>query len=60
MELDLRFEFGISGIHSSDSLKTELAKYELDLMGVQEVRPDKGGTEPACDYSFFCGMRIIT
>jgi hypothetical protein len=27
----------------------ELAKYKLDLVGVQEVRWYKGGTEPAGD-----------
>jgi hypothetical protein len=42
----------------SGSLKTvsgELAKYKLDLMGVQEVRWDKFGTEPADNYTFFYG-----
>jgi hypothetical protein len=33
----------------------ELAKYKLDLVGVQEVRWDKGGTEQAGDYNFFYG-----
>jgi exonuclease III len=33
----------------------ELVKYKLDLVGVQEVRWDKGGTEPAGDYTFFYG-----
>jgi exonuclease III len=40
------------------SLKTvsgELAKYKLDLVGVQEVRWDKGGTELVGDYTFFYG-----
>jgi hypothetical protein len=40
------------------SLKTvsgELAKYKLDLVGVQEVRWDKGGTEPTGNYAFFYG-----
>jgi hypothetical protein len=32
----------------------ELSKYKLDLVGVQEVRWDKGGTELAGDYTFFC------
>jgi len=31
----------------------ELARYKLDLVGVQEVRWDKGGTVRAGDYSFF-------
>ena len=31
----------------------ELARYKLDLLGVQEVRWDKGGTVRAGDYNFF-------
>ena len=33
----------------------ELARYKLYLVGVQEVRWDKGGTVRAGDYIFFCG-----
>ena len=33
----------------------ELARYKLDLVGVQEVRWDKGGTVQAGDYNFFYG-----
>jgi hypothetical protein len=33
----------------------ELARYKLDLVGVQEVRWEGGGTEPAGEYTFFCG-----
>ena len=33
----------------------ELARYKLDLVDVQEVRWDKGGTAKAGDYTFFCG-----
>ena len=33
----------------------ELAKYKLDLAGVQEVRWDKEGKVKAGDYSFFYG-----
>jgi hypothetical protein len=32
-----------------------LATSKLDLVGVQEVRWDKGGTEPAGEYTFFNG-----
>jgi hypothetical protein len=42
------------------SLKTvvgELGKCKLDLVDVQEVRWEKGGTERAEDYGFFCGHR---
>jgi hypothetical protein len=35
----------------------EISKYKLDLVGVQEVRWDKGGTEPAGQYTFFYGKR---
>ena len=33
----------------------ELARYKLDLVGVQEVRWEKVGTVKAGDYSFFYG-----
>jgi len=31
----------------------ELARYNLNLVGVQEVRWDKGGTVTEGDYNFF-------
>jgi hypothetical protein len=31
----------------------EISKYKLDLVGVQEVRWDRGGTEPVGNYIFF-------
>jgi hypothetical protein len=31
----------------------ELARYKSDLVGVQDVRWDKGGTVRAGDYKFF-------
>jgi hypothetical protein len=31
------------------------AKYKLDLMAVQEVGWDRGGTKPADDYTFVYG-----
>jgi hypothetical protein len=33
----------------------ELRKYKLDLVGVQEVRWEKGGPNQAEDYTFFYG-----
>jgi exonuclease III len=33
----------------------ELARYKLDVVGVQEFRWDKGGTVRAGDYDFFYG-----
>ena len=38
----------------------ELARYKLDLVGVQEVRWDKGSTVKAGDYNFFCGKETET
>jgi hypothetical protein len=32
-----------------------LSKYRLHLVGVQEVRWEGGGTEPAGEYTFFYG-----
>jgi exonuclease III len=32
-----------------------ISKYKLDLLGVQEVRWDTGGTKLASEYAFFCG-----
>jgi hypothetical protein len=33
----------------------ELLRYKLDLVGVQEVTWEGGGTEPAGEYTFFYG-----
>jgi hypothetical protein len=33
----------------------EISKYKLDLLGVQEVRWDGGGSEPVGEYRFFYG-----
>jgi exonuclease III len=55
--MDMRFgTWNVRSLCRPGSVKTvsgELAKYKLDLVGVQEVRWDKGCTEPAGDYSFF-------
>jgi exonuclease III len=32
----------------------ELARYKLDLVGLQEVKWDRGGTKPAGEHTFFC------
>jgi hypothetical protein len=51
--------FGTSNVRNlyrAGTLKTvarELQKYKLDLVGVQEVRWEKEGTERAEDYAFF-------
>jgi hypothetical protein len=47
-------------MYRSGSLVTEareLARYKLDLVGVQEVRWDKRGTARARDYIFFLMKR---
>jgi exonuclease III len=57
--MDMRFgTWNVRSLYRSGSLKTvarELGKYKLDLVGVQEVRCDNGGTERAEDYIFFYG-----
>ena len=40
---------------SLTAVTMELARYKLDLVGVQEVRWDKGGTVREGDYNFFYG-----
>jgi exonuclease III len=45
-------------LYRAGSLKgsaRELARYKLDVVGVQEVTWDKGGTVRAGDYGFFYG-----
>jgi exonuclease III len=52
--MDMTFgTWNVRSLFRSGSLKTvarELGKYKLDLVGVQEVRWDKGGTERAFFY----------
>jgi hypothetical protein len=50
--------WNMRSLYRSGSLMTvarELVRYKLDLVDVQEVRWDKGGTERAGDYTFFYG-----
>jgi hypothetical protein len=50
--------WNVRGLYRVGSLMTvsrELSKYKFDLVGVQEVRLEGGGTEPAGEYTFFCG-----
>jgi hypothetical protein len=45
-------------MYKANSLPTvaeEISNYKLDLVGVQEVRWDRGDTEPARKYTCFCG-----
>jgi hypothetical protein len=48
----------VRSLYKSGSLKAaarELARYKLDLVGVQKVRWEKGGMVRAEDCNFFCG-----
>ena len=47
--------WNVRSLYRSGSLTTaarELVRYKLDLMGIQEVRWEKGGTVLAGDYIF--------
>jgi exonuclease III len=56
--MDMRFgTWNVRSLYRIGSLKTvvrELGKCKLDLVGVQEVRWEKVGTERVEDYTFFC------
>jgi exonuclease III len=55
--MDTRFgTLNVKSLYRTGSLKTvvrELGKYKLDLVCIQEVRWEKGGTERAEDHTFF-------
>jgi hypothetical protein len=54
---------GLGGLYGTGSLLTVvkgLPKYKLDLVGVQEVRWDEGGTEPAGEHTFSYGTKMRT
>jgi hypothetical protein len=42
---------------SPRAIAEKISKYKLDLVAVQEVSWDGVGTEPAGEYTFFCGKR---
>jgi exonuclease III len=58
-KMGMRFgTWNVKSLYRADLLMTvvkEISKYKLDLVGVQEVRWDMGGTEPAGEYTFFYG-----
>jgi hypothetical protein len=58
--MGMRFgTWNVRSLYKIGSLKTvarELGKYKLDLVGAQEVRWEKGGTERAEGCTFFCGQ----
>jgi len=50
--------WNVRSLYRAGSLKAaarELARYKLDVVSVQEVRWDKGGTVRGGDYKFFYG-----
>jgi exonuclease III len=50
--------WNVRSLYRAGSLITvlrELARYKLDLVGVQEVRCEGGGSEPVGEYTFFYG-----
>jgi len=50
--------WNVRSLYRAGSLKAavrKLVRYKLDVVGVQEVRWDKGGTVRAGDYDFFYG-----
>jgi exonuclease III len=57
--MDMRFvTWNVRSLYRAGSLLTvsrEIVRYKLDLVGVQEVRWEGGGTEPARKYTFFFG-----
>jgi len=57
--MDMRFgTYNVRSLYRVGSLTAapwELARQKLDLVCVQEIRWDKGGTVRAGDYNYFCG-----
>jgi hypothetical protein len=57
--MDMRFgPWNVRNLYRVGSLKTvasELAKYNLDVVAVKEVRWDKSGNEPVDDNTYFYG-----
>jgi hypothetical protein len=56
--MDMRFgSWNVRSLYrvGSMTVSRELARCKLKLVGVQEVRWDGSGTEPAGEYTFFYG-----
>jgi hypothetical protein len=57
--MNIRFDMcNVRSLHREGPLMTvkkEISKYKLDLVAVQEVRWDRGGTEPAGKHTYFLG-----
>jgi hypothetical protein len=57
-QINMRFgTWNVRSMYRADSLRAvvEEISNKLDLVGVQEVRWEGGGTEPAGEYTFFYG-----
>jgi hypothetical protein len=63
--MDMRFgTWNVRSLYRAGLLMTlakGLSKYKVDLVGVEEVKWDRGGTEPAGEYTFRMerGTRIM-
>jgi hypothetical protein len=63
--MNMRFgTWNVKNAQRTGSLMTfaiEISKDKLDSVGVQEVKWERGGTKPACEYTFFYEreMRIM-
>jgi hypothetical protein len=54
--MDMRFgTWNVRGLSSLTAVARYIAKFNLGLVGAQDVRWDRGGTEQARDHTFFCG-----
>jgi exonuclease III len=57
--MDMRFgTWNVRSLYGAGLLMAvpkKISKYQLDLVGVQEVRWESGGTVPAGEYIFFYG-----
>jgi hypothetical protein len=57
--MDMRFDtWNVRAMYRAGSIRAvgeESSKYKLDLVGVQDVRWDRGGTQPAGEHTFFYG-----
>jgi exonuclease III len=58
--MDMRFgTWNVRSMYRAGSLRAVgegISKYKLDLVRLQEVRWDGGGTERASEYTFFYGI----
>jgi hypothetical protein len=62
-KMDMRFgSCNVRSLYRTSSLSKvveEVSKYKLDLVEVQEVRWDRGGTKPRGEYTFLGGTKVV-